>query len=583
MKKIMIFSGTTEGRQLSRMLCGIKLKHIVCVATNYGKAMMEDNEYADVRVGRMGAYEMSELLKEEGYGAGDVLVDATHPYAAEATANIRTAADGAGCEYIRVIREPGSTDKSETGICRYSSLKECTDALNSLAGNYISSDRILLTTGSKELHEYCTNIDDALLKNTYVRVLPSVESLEICENEGILRSNILAMQGPFTYELNRAILLQYGIKHLITKDSGRNGGYEEKLAAAGDIGVTVHVIERPVNETGLSVGEACERICGLNPCEGNDGPQPERRCILLCGCGVGAREQMTEAVKNAIGNADAVFGSDRMLADIAEETGSHTFRKRKYAYYLAKDIIPVLEANPEIHTAVVLFSGDSGFYSGARSAMKELKEWDGNADIRILPGISSASYLASKLGESYEDAEFFSLHGRMSEQNLNDLINKIRYNRKTFVLLSGADDLNALGRALKEHNKECVIHTGSNLSYDNEVIQALTPEEASEYSAQGKAELLSVLVINEDYRCNSGRFFANTECEYYPCHKGIEELNCLFCYCPLYDCKSCPGTYSIKEKDGRKVKSCIDCTFPHEPGNYDKIISIIKSGNQTQN
>ncbi len=74
---------------------------------------------------------------------------------------------------------------------------------------------------------------------------------------------------------------------------------------------------------------------------------------------------------------------------------------------------------------------------------------------------------------------------------------------------------------------------------------------------------------------NSNKFFANKECKYYPCHKGIDELNCLFCYCPLYD-RQCPGNYKMKEKDGRMVKSCIDCVFPHIPENYVKVVKLLK-------
>ncbi len=74
---------------------------------------------------------------------------------------------------------------------------------------------------------------------------------------------------------------------------------------------------------------------------------------------------------------------------------------------------------------------------------------------------------------------------------------------------------------------------------------------------------------------NSSRFFANKECEYYPCHKCDFDINCLFCYCPLYQL-DCPGNYTIVEKNGRKIKSCLNCTFPHNPENYDPIVSILK-------
>lgn len=74
---------------------------------------------------------------------------------------------------------------------------------------------------------------------------------------------------------------------------------------------------------------------------------------------------------------------------------------------------------------------------------------------------------------------------------------------------------------------------------------------------------------------NSSRFFANKECEYYPCHECDHDINCLFCYCPLYD-MDCPGDYSFIDKGGRIVKSCRGCTFPHEAGNYEAVVGMLR-------
>lgn len=79
---------------------------------------------------------------------------------------------------------------------------------------------------------------------------------------------------------------------------------------------------------------------------------------------------------------------------------------------------------------------------------------------------------------------------------------------------------------------------------------------------------------------NSYRFFENRDCRYYPCHKGIAEMNCLFCYCPMYHMDNCPGHPSYSEKNGRRIKICTDCTFPHMPENYDRIMQILKNNNQ---
>ena len=75
---------------------------------------------------------------------------------------------------------------------------------------------------------------------------------------------------------------------------------------------------------------------------------------------------------------------------------------------------------------------------------------------------------------------------------------------------------------------------------------------------------------------NSERFFKNTECRYFPCHKGADEedFNCLFCYCPLYLLgEKCGGDYVIKNG----VKSCINCTRPHDPAYYEDIIRMVVS------
>ena len=75
---------------------------------------------------------------------------------------------------------------------------------------------------------------------------------------------------------------------------------------------------------------------------------------------------------------------------------------------------------------------------------------------------------------------------------------------------------------------------------------------------------------------NSSRFFANKDCQYYPCHKCSIDINCLFCFCPLYNL-DCPGNYTITESSRGPIKNCKDCVFPHVPENYDKVMEILKS------
>lgn len=76
---------------------------------------------------------------------------------------------------------------------------------------------------------------------------------------------------------------------------------------------------------------------------------------------------------------------------------------------------------------------------------------------------------------------------------------------------------------------------------------------------------------------NSHRFFENKECKYFPCHEGVDDFNCLFCYCPLYHLENCPGNPFYKEKEGDLVKVCTNCIFPHQSVNYDTVIGILKN------
>ena len=77
---------------------------------------------------------------------------------------------------------------------------------------------------------------------------------------------------------------------------------------------------------------------------------------------------------------------------------------------------------------------------------------------------------------------------------------------------------------------------------------------------------------------NSHRYFENRDCKYYPCHdmpKG-EGVNCLFCYCPLYGFENCPGNHTYVERKGKMIKTCVNCTFPHEKKNFDLITKLIR-------
>lgn len=462
MKEILIFAGTTEGRKLSETLCASGVLHTVCVATEYGEIVLNHHPLAKIHCGRMSAEEMQTFVKAGNY---TVVVDATHPYAKVVTENIKSALQGMKATYIRLLREQEEA-VNETEVTFFDTNEACAEALKKVEGN------ILLTTGSKELQKYC--VCENVKRRLYVRVLPGIESILLCYDAGITGKQVIALQGPFSEEMNLALIHQYNIKCLVTKKSGISGGYLEKLHAAETAGIPTFVIANDLEDTGDSYEGVCEKIEKLCDVQLQKGGHME---VILAGIGMGNPENLTGEVKHAIENADVLLGAERMI-----EPYSPKIEKR--SYYLANQILPYLkelqERNcfMEDYRVVVLFSGDSGFYSGCsklyQSIKKEIDCGNLKAKVRIAPGISSVSYLAAKMGENYQDAEIYSIHGK----EIKNLEKKISASKKMFLLMSGVKDVNRLGRILIDAGlEECQITTGRQLSYADESIERLTPEE----------------------------------------------------------------------------------------------------------
>ena len=73
------------------------------------------------------------------------------------------------------------------------------------------------------------------------------------------------------------------------------------------------------------------------------------------------------------------------------------------------------------------------------------------------------------------------------------------------------------------------------------------------------------------------RFFQNKECEFFPCKK-VKKLNCLFCFCPLYNI-DCGGKFTILENGW---KDCSECSIIHEEDGYDHVIRMLKKAKETK-
>ncbi|MCD8241271.1 MAG: precorrin-6A reductase, partial [Lachnospiraceae bacterium] len=475
MKPVVIFAGTVEGRTLSETLSGREIDVTACVATEYGETLLAENEYLHVHAGRMDAEAMAAFLREQGAA---LVIDATHPYAVEVSRNVAAACAAADAEYVRLIREQDAEDAG--GAVLVDSVDEAVEYLKHTEGN------ILATTGSKELHKY-TAIPD-YEKRVFARVLSTGQVAAACEKLGFVGKNLICMQGPFSEELNTALLRQFDCKYLVTKETGKAGGFGEKVRAARKAGARLVLVGRPPEQEGCSYEEVLQlleerlKIQGLSTvtgaheeaapfCDGS-GEKPHR-IITLIGIGMGTPEGMTIEAVRAIREADLLIGAKRML-EAAEAP-----EKPSYMAYTAKEIADYIGRNPEYSRVASLLSGVIGFYSGAKKLYDALDGKD--YEIRSLCGISSVVYFCGKLHVAWEDVCLLSTHGREA-----NLVAAVKSHARTFTLLSAKDSVQKLCAELLEYGLgDVTVSIGERLGYENERIRRGAPAELLDQSWDG--------------------------------------------------------------------------------------------------
>lgn len=462
MCKLCVFAGTTEGRRLVEFLRTQEAQVTVCVATEYGETLLREGDNLTVSAGRMTREEMERLFEAEGF---DCVIDASHPYAAAATENISDACRAAGTEYLRLLRQ--SSDVPDDAVFT-EDVSGAAAYLNTTQGN------ILLTTGSKELSRF-SEIRD-FEQRVYARVLPMEESLRACQNAGLAPAHILAMQGPFTQEMNTAMLRSVSANYLVTKLTGRAGGFWEKAAAAREVGATLIVIGRPPQREGFDFSRLVTLLCeryGFVWC-----PQ-----VFIVGIGSGHPQGMTGETCRAIGKADCLIGAERMLDGMA--VGGQAIHHA----IAPGDISDFIWKHREYQSFTVIMSGDTGFFSGTKKLLPMLE----GCQVQVLPGLSSMSCLCARLGKSYEDVVPVSVHGRD-----RDIVPDVLRNRRVFALVGGENGMARLcGRLTRAGLGDVRVSIGERLGYEEERITVGTAEEL----AEGSYHSLSVALIEHDRPC----------------------------------------------------------------------------------
>ena len=236
MFKLLIFAGTTEGRELAEFCVENGIKADVSAATQMGASLLPKG--CGILSGRRNALEIEELLAKNSYSA---VIDATHPYAKDVTKNIKIACEAANVRYYRLLR---SSLPAEGTVVN--SMEELVSLLNK------TDKTVLSTLGSKAAK--------MLLKvkrhkeRLWLRMLPNDDIKEYCKSLGFDENKLIFAKGPFGVEENIEHIRKSGAKLMVTKESGNLGGYPEKVRAAELCNIELVTLSRP-EETGLSLEE----------------------------------------------------------------------------------------------------------------------------------------------------------------------------------------------------------------------------------------------------------------------------------------------------------------------------------------
>ncbi len=223
---IWVIGGTSDANKIVEKLLISDRNILVSTTTTYGSQLAQKKGVTVIQK-QLNKNEMQHLIMDYAISK---IIDASHPFAQVVSENAIEVCQNNNIPYVRFERKV----KHYPDALYYQSYEEIVTALKQSKGD------ILLTIGSKNVGLF-SDINDRIV----ARVLPVQESILLCENAGLKAHQILAMKGRVTTNTNIALIKEYGIQHLVTKDSGEAGGMDEKMDAAKACNIKVHILGRP--------------------------------------------------------------------------------------------------------------------------------------------------------------------------------------------------------------------------------------------------------------------------------------------------------------------------------------------------
>ena len=231
-KLLWLFSGTSDGNQIAKDLIAKNCPLKVFVATSYGRNVAAQTLPLElIQTGRLTVDDIFEIGRIDN---PDKVIDTTHPYAMEISKNLMEFCRIREIPYIRYERPEESIE--ENNVYYVENIKQAAEKAKTIGR------QILLTLGSKNIDPF---LCEEFLERIFIRMLPYPQLIQDLLSKGVSPDRIIAIQGPFSISLNKALMVDRSIDCLITKSSGKEGGIKDKVTAAQELDISVIVIKRP--------------------------------------------------------------------------------------------------------------------------------------------------------------------------------------------------------------------------------------------------------------------------------------------------------------------------------------------------
>jgi len=229
---ILVLAGTKDGRELACQLSQKGYRILATAVSKYGGDLLQESGAGEVLAKGLTPQELKKILQLRGIR---LIIDATHPFAQQISVQAMEVAGELQLPYLRFERKKACLPENPL-IYKVKTMEEAAQNAFSLG------QTVFLTTGSKTLEIFLAIRREGRI---IARVLPDPEVIRKCFNLGLTPRDLVAVQGPFSKELNKTFFREYGVDVVVSKESGIPGGTDSKIEAALELGIPLVIVERP--------------------------------------------------------------------------------------------------------------------------------------------------------------------------------------------------------------------------------------------------------------------------------------------------------------------------------------------------